>query len=129
MVSPKVLGKMMLLITCSMETTIKDSLIMRINQTILNKEMLNKIAIALNREIHLQDPDNHLVQDTEVEMTLETVEEKDLTMTIVGHHVKIKEILILILSLKSTSLELFEILDRRILQIISASLERSKTSL
>lgn len=129
MVSPKVLGKMMLLITCSMETTIKDSLIMRINQTILNKEMLNKIAIALNREIHLQDPDNHLVQDTEVEMTLETVEEKDLTMTTVGHHVKIKEILILILSLKSTSLELFEILDRRTLQIISANSERSKTSL
>jgi len=129
MVSPKVLGKMMLLITCLMETTLKFSLIMRNNQTILNKEMLSKIAIALNREILHQDPDNHLVQDTEEEMTLETVEEKGLTMTTVGHHVKIKEILILILSLKSTSLELFEILDRRTLQIFSASLERSKTSL
>ena len=62
-------------------------------------------------------------------MTLETVADVDLieTVTTIDLNVKIEEILILKLSLKSTLLELFEILVKRILKSFSLSLERSKT--
>ena len=62
-------------------------------------------------------------------MTLETVADVDLieTVTTIDHNVKIEEILILKLSLKSTLLELFEILVKRILKNFSLSSERSKT--
>ena len=68
--------------------------------------------------------------DTVVEMTLETVADVDLieTVTTIDLNVKIEEILILKLSLKSTLLELFEILVKRILKNFSLSSERSKTS-
>jgi len=68
--------------------------------------------------------------DTVVEMTLETVADVDLieTVTTIDLNVKIEEILILKLSLKSTLLELFEILVKRILKSFSLSSERSKTS-
>ena len=67
--------------------------------------------------------------DTVVEMTLETVADVDLieTVTTIDLNVKIEEILILKLSLKSTLLELFEILVKRILKNFSLSSERSKT--
>jgi len=63
-------------------------------------------------------------------MTLETVADVDLieTVTTIDLNVKIEEILILKLSLKSTLLELFEILVKRILKSFSLSSERSKTS-
>jgi len=63
-------------------------------------------------------------------MTLETVADVDLIeiVTTIDHNVKIEEILILKLSLKSTLLELFEILVKRILKNFSLSSERSKTS-
>jgi hypothetical protein len=63
-------------------------------------------------------------------MTLETVADVDLieTVTTIGLNVKIEEILILKLSLKSTLLELFEILVKRILKNFSLNSERSKTS-
>jgi len=63
-------------------------------------------------------------------MTLETVADVDLieTVTTIDLNVKIEEILILKLSLKSTLLELFEILVKRILKNFSLSSERSKTS-
>ena len=62
-------------------------------------------------------------------MTLETVADVDLieTVTTIDLNVKIEEILILKLSLKSTLLELFEILVKRILKNFSLSSERSKT--
>ena len=68
--------------------------------------------------------------DTVVEMTLETVADVDLieTVTTIDLNVKIEEILILKLSLKSTLLELFEILVKRILKNFSLNSERSKTS-
>jgi hypothetical protein len=68
--------------------------------------------------------------DIVVEMTLETVADVDLieTVTTIDLNVKIEEILILKLSLKSTLLELFEILVKRILKNFSLSSERSKTS-
>ena len=68
--------------------------------------------------------------DTVVEMTLETVADVDLieTVTTIDLNVKIEEILILKLSLKSTLLELLEILVKRILKSFSLSSERSKTS-
>jgi hypothetical protein len=63
-------------------------------------------------------------------MTLETVADVDLieTVTTIDLNVKIEEILILKLSLKSTLLELFEILVKRILKNFSLNSERSKTS-
>lgn len=97
--------------------------------------MINKVIALTSREIHLQEisltgPDNHQSQDnsTEVEMILGTMTDEGLEMTIDNITVKIEEILILKLSLKSTLLESLGILDKRTSKKHLASLERSKTS-
>lgn len=105
------------------------------SQIILKIKMINKVIALTSREIHLQEisltgPDNHQSQDnsTEVEMILGTMTDEGLEMTIDNITVKIEEILILKLSLKSTLLESLGILDKRTSKKHLASLERSKTS-
>lgn len=131
MESPRLLDKMMLLVNSLIRTIIKemDLLNMKHSQTIPNQEKLINKAITPKAETHNQDPVNHLKQDNEEEMILGTVAaDVGLTVTIDKINVKIEEILILKLSLKSTSLELFEISVKKILKNISLLLERLKTS-
>ena len=64
-----------------------------------------------------------------VEMTLETVADVVVTMgETADHNVKIEEILILKLSLRSALLELFQILVKRTMKSFSLSSERTKAS-
>ena len=105
---------------------------MMVNQILLKQEKLINKAIILKAEIiQLKGPVvNHLKEETEEEMTLETEVEIDLIVAMTRDNliVKIEEILILKLSLKSTLLELYETSVKRRLRTISQPLEKSKTS-
>ena len=137
MESPK-LDKVMHLVKClisqiimemNLQGTNKNS-----NQTILTQKMLINKEISLLVEETLiivpEDPASKDQIEVEIEMTLGIIEDPEvLTVTEDKTNVKIEEILILKLLLKSTSLELIEIKVKRILKSISLNSERLKISL
>ena len=137
METQKLPAKMMLSKECLIKTKIKETNLldkMLNHKAFPNQEKLNSKVNILKVETLLLGLDNILDNilenvDTVAEMTLETVVDVEMTETeTLDNNVKIEEILILKLSLKSTLLELLEILVKRILKSFSLSSERSKTS-
>jgi hypothetical protein len=100
-------------------------------------KMINGVMILSKEEIllveiHLEEED-HLVKipmkDDPVVEVIQVVTDAGLTVIVDTFNVKIEEILILRLSLKSTLLELFEILVSQTLKSTLVSSERSRISL
>ena len=108
-----------------------------LNRTILTiltqKTMINiviDISLPVEETLILVPEDPASKDQCEVEMTLGIIEDLEvMIMTEDTTNVKIEEILILKLLLKSTSLELIEIKVKRILRSISLNSERLKISL
>lgn len=139
MESPKVLGQVMHLVKCLISQIIMEMNLQgtnkNFNQTILTQKMLIdkvvEISHLLVEETLIIVPEDPASKDQlEVEVALGIIEDPEvMTMTEDKTNVKIEEILILILLLKSTSLELIEIKVKRILRSISLNSERLKISL
>ena len=103
-----------------------------IHQTILTQKMMNKeisLLLAETLIVPQEDPLDQIVVEM-IEMTLRIIVDPEVMTMIEGKtNVKIEEILILKLSLKSTSPESIEIKVKRILRINSRNSERLKISL
>jgi hypothetical protein len=125
---------MMLLRECLIRTKIKETNLLdktHNHKASPNQEKINNQANILKAEtlLGIDRLVNILEKDDPVVEVALVVTDVGLTVNIEVIIEKIAEILILILSLKSTLLELFEILVKRILKRISLSSERSRISL
>jgi len=135
MESPKPPVKVTYLMKCLISSPIMEMNLLNTDanhQTILTQKMMNKeisLLLAETLIVPQEDPLDQIVVEM-IEMTLRIIVDPEVMTMIEGKtNVKIEEILILKLSLKSTSPESIEIKVKRILRINSRNSERLKISL
>ena len=135
MESPKPPVKVTYLMKCLISSPIMEMNLLNTDanhQTILTQKMMNKeisLLLAETLIVPQEDPLDQIVVEM-IETTLRIIVDPEVMTMIEGKtNVKIEEILILKLSLKSTSPESIEIKVKRILRINSRNSERLKISL